>query len=730
MPRTVESDFETRIEYYFNFAEVRPVFQLVPCSGNVSNILTDDLKPGWHNHSWTVKRSQCKQRPKLTYNIILHDENDVFAWSSLEIRPVLESATTPVAAKTTSATIKSRALDISGSQDEDEEEGLLRARSMDEIFEETRETGRLKRHLNDQQVLKGESSIVCKPESCDRTRVDFPDFFRALGCLDDLHCHLNADSLADPRYSFFLNTKNRPLSVVIESPNDNLTNVDVCLEFYLFMDPSTSISLKLDDNKLADGQRLLEKFDRAPGHRAAGAWETIRHCMSDYSPRLVPIEPKEAIRKLQMILIPQSEHPTRDRIMVEFFDARSSSLRELAKPLKFLANAVDLDRVEEVEKMWVIDRGSLDTTIFKLTNQASESEKSNKTAKVLLVEEIEETSDYFDLASRWIQIDEKDLLDNSTMFDYKFDKADWIKSVDFSYQREPPDNEWHTEEIYRRESSDKAESSAKGDNSVSRAIKLKSVSSGKGFRLRLRHYVDRQENTTSSNKRLKLTIRALSLGDACTHEQTHCQNGGQCRPIGTSKAACVCLPGFSGKHCEETRPCETIHVANMTGAELCRSVGAQCAENIPVFRCIWPEDIYYHCRTTGAAPAQLASINLAEASTAKSATTEDESERLQQVESRVHRQSGLIFVLSVMLTIVVFVSVISIVNLAAKLRKSRSRLETAQVGVHELTRQFRPGSSSSSSQQLDSTSIVATSRAFDSSKSFKAFNNRGFDADT
>lgn len=794
VPKSLDQDFRVRLEYYFNQANVRPALQFVPCSGSAVSIISDEpqtngslpeaLKPGWHNHTWTVDHSRCKQRNLLTYNIILHDENDVFAWSSLEIEsipprpqttttttttpatttqppttpaattktPTIASMTTTTKPTTTTAkpsTSRARSLDIPTTESGDEDEDVdLGAPNMYGVFEDDEEQRRgAKKRLKREDTAHEPWALICTVEQCNRTLVEFPDFKTVIGGFEELY----ESALADPRYRFFVNTNNDPLRLVVEAPDRDLTEVDVCLEFQLFMDANTYISLRLNDTQLNDGQKLLETFETTPDHWAAGGWQTIKRCLSDYTPKLTAADhqsKKEAgIHRLQLSLIPRVEQPSREKIMVKFVDGLSRSFRELVKPLKYLPNAVNCNGTDEVEKMWIIDKWIVRTAEFRLmssneSDQQQASKRNGPRSQVLLVDKIEPSLQHFDLTSRWIQIDELDLLDNSTMFSYKLaDKPNWIKSIEFGFQRDDlsPKDGWNTELIYTgREAAVASANKTTEDEMFSKSIKLKSIKSGKAFRLRLRHHVDTSLAPKVNSH--KLIIQRLAMGDACTldQQQTVCLNGGQCEPIGISQVKCTCLRGYSGKHCEQMRPCEVVHAGALSGADFCQSVGAKCVENIPVLRCHWPDDRYYQCRvlngTSGepeltSEPPEIISTSANSSGDESDETTTRSKE--QQLENRIRRQNRLIFILSILLASTVFIGLMSIVNLSARLRKSRNRLETAQVGVHELTRQFRPNTSSRLNLTSDIDDDASTSskrRTFDTSNSFKSYSNRGFDS--
>lgn len=740
---------EIRLEYYFNYSIVRPAISLVPCDGSSMNLVAESspLQLGWLNHSWTVVGRRCNQR-NTTYNIILHDQGDVFAWSSLWTRRIAPAPTTrapepstiapatitetpaftsrpeaTMAPKTTraptTAVMKGRSLDSPETLDKEDGDVDLHTADLETFEQREESSGRKKRQIPDDD---DEWNLICDPGACNSSMVQFSANFSTV--FEEMY----VGSPPDPRHRLFVNTKNDPLSLVVEAADRDLAQLDVCLEFVLFMDANTTVTLNLNDSNLLDGHKQLERITRTAEHWAAGGWETIKRCISDYMPKLAPIRDTSSIHRLELSLIPYSEQVRRGKILVQFVDGRTRSLRELRKLVKFLPNAANLNQIEDVDRYWIIDRTLVRTPQFRLST-VNERE-SEATQRVLIVEEIEPTLDYFDLTSRWIQIDELDKLDSdSTVFKYKLaNKPDWIEKIEFAFQKDKPapGDVWHIQQVYPRANET---SSAQKPQQTDATITLKKVTSNKGFRLRLRHYIDKSlpRHVNSHN----LTIRTLSMGDACVLSQSYCLNKGQCQPTDISRAKCLCLRGYSGKYCENSRPCDAIYSsANLTGSELCQSVGAKCAENIPVFRCIWPDDKYLQCSafagesTTGAA-STTSSLDETQGSDAAAA-------KLKQLDGRTRRQSRLIFILSALLATAVFVAIISVVNLGAKLRKSRSRLETAQVGVHELTRQFRPNSSGSANlmsyeEDNDTRGGASKRRIFSTSNSFKVYNNRGFD---
>lgn len=90
LPEQLDYDVYVELEYYYNFAKVRPMVQAVPCKTQIDivNEHKYTLQGVWQKHTMRVKKTDCALRNELKYNIILHDENDVFAWRKMKVTSI------------------------------------------------------------------------------------------------------------------------------------------------------------------------------------------------------------------------------------------------------------------------------------------------------------------------------------------------------------------------------------------------------------------------------------------------------------------------------------------------------------------------------------------------------------------------------------------------------------------------------------------------------------------
>lgn len=199
------------------------------------------------------------------------------------------------------------------------------------------------------------------------------------------------------------------------------------------------------------------------------------------------------------------------------------------------------------------------------------------------------------------------------------------------------------------------------------------------FRIRVRHHLSDEARASAHSH--QLNISALAFGDACA-EHTYCANAGKCRPIGTATAECQCLKGYSGSRCEKIKPCEVVY-GEQTGEQLCRSVGASCVQNIPVFRCEWPNDQFYKCKA-------LYRNDEVSGEPVPLPPGEDEPGA---TESDINRLSRIVIILTVFLIALLLFAVVIVANLVKKLLDSRKRLRKAELEVHEMARRSQPSTS-------------------------------------
>ena len=117
-----------------------------------------------------------------------------------------------------------------------------------------------------------------------------------------------------------------------------------------------------------------------------------------------------------------------------------------------------------------------------------------------------------------------------------------------------------------------------------------------------------------------------------------------------------------------------------TGDELCSLANATCVPELPVFRCLFPNDEYFRCEqlyqvdTNGEKIPRLTDGNLM--------TKLNESRRLN-------------IILTVFTLALLLFSVIIIINVVKRLMESKRRLRRAESEAHEMARRAQPGTSTS-----------------------------------
>lgn len=235
-------------------------------------------------------------------------------------------------------------------------------------------------------------------------------------------------------------------------------------------------------------------------------------------------------------------------------------------------------------------------------------------------------------------------------------------------------------------------------------VRLKGLNSEE-FRLRVRHNLTDEAQLSTTG--LNLAIRTLAFGDACA-ESSFCLNGGICRSKGIGIADCVCEAGYSGEHCEIVKPCE-VKYDGKTGYELCKSVASKCITDIPVFRCLWPDDKYFQCKP------------LYTSQEGNLIPLPPDPNPPQVLQQRIDEQQRMIIIMIVFMGALLLFSIVIIGNMISKLMKSKRRLKKAESDVHELTRRSVPSTSASSLGRFGQTGRNKAAAVV-------SYNNQAFDA--
>lgn len=656
-------------------------------------------------------------------------------------------------------------------------------------------------------------SFLCKPSSCDKSKINHPRFMAIVGPLK-----ITKDDLKKKK--LYLNKDGKPLSLNIEY--EDITKSDCCIDLGLYMDQGTELELFMSDTTVASGMKSLERIKRKPGDSGANKWEQFKRCTSDYVPQIG--EHNMNGKKLDFTFQPHSSGHKKIALLID-----SEKAVGLRKPFDLLSHIPNINRlsVDEIfdnrfSKFWLMDRdGTVKPTIQ--LESTSQQEKSS----VLHISNIDPKQESFDLTSRWIKINNLETLENPLFFIYRADRAEWIKSLDFEYQSSSsPPGSWLSTTVYVEfnpisssikvpliynlnsgkksltnqnisnslssstpsppvTTSGPETSTVSGDTSTPQIsstpptttpsapqttkeststdsttpsgtispnladtttstsieqttqivtsetstapseivttiasvagissrgqilipVRLRGLNSEE-FRLRVRHNL--KDEAKLSTTKHELIIKTLAFGDACA-ENSFCLNGGKCEPTGTGTANCSCKPGYSGEHCEIVKPCE-VEYGDKTGDQLCQSTGSKCIRDIPVFRCVWPDDKYYQCKPLYQANSDGNLIPLP-----------PDPNPPQLLQERIEEQQRLIIILSVFMGALFLFSIVIIGNMITKLMKSKRRLKKAETDVHELSRRSMPGTSGGR--------FVSTSTGRNKAAAVVSYNNQAFDAE-
>lgn len=536
LTQQLNHDLDIRLEYYYDYAKVRPVFQMVPCSTNVDIIknnesvsqrsdyidsdryMRDSAQPAgkWLTHEMRVRKVDCERRRELAYNVLLHDKNDVFAWRVIEIKsvpdattlastlPAYETETTqtyqtadttesaPVTELPQTPTTSEQSVDSTESgvdpQSQPESaplvttEGSIDDNSVEDIADQfTKKPGeevhynpnkettprpseldtsetttegviwRLKRAALFREEQAGGSnepttSLICRPSSCDRSLFHHPRFMPLVRGVPKLP----RPDLFKKDYKYYLNTDNKELEILQKS-DQNFSDVDVCVDLELYMDPGTAIEFHVEDNnKDGSKSRLLELIERnlSSTEQSSGKWEEFKRCMSDYIPKLRPVDSTDHSIKLKFVPRPAE---VGKQIALLANSQRAVALRKLFPLREYLPNVATLTKADDLGSSWILDKdGSRKPKLkfqTRIPNESTSGDSGEK--RVLRISDIDPKQESFDITSRWLKVSDLETLENPINLFYRADRADWVKGVEFQFQKATyPCDTWNTRKLY------------------------------------------------------------------------------------------------------------------------------------------------------------------------------------------------------------------------------------------------------------------------------------------
>lgn len=505
LPPRLNHDLDIKLEYYYDYERVRPVFQMVPCSTNVDIIkntelnsqradyidedryVRDSAQPAgkWLTHEMRVSRHDCEIRKELAYNVLLHDQNDVFAWRVIEIKSVSPVSTPPSLVTTTTEAVEQadttqvpttqapttqlptttqeptnelvasdkpsdspQNVPFEGTEQPGEEEGKeTTTRRPESDISDNQESP-----LNRRATLREEdgdedvsTSLVCRPSSCDRSLFRHPRFMPLVKGVPKLP----RPNLLAQNYKYYLNTNNQELQFS-QTSNEDFSEVNLCVDLELYMDPDTAIEFYVEDKTSEAESKLLEVIERKSSTVAQneGKWERFKRCIDDYAPKLRPVDPNGHSIKLKFVPRPAAFGK---QVALLANPQRSVSLSQLYPPRDYLPNVVTLPVGSQVASYWILDKDGHRQPFTEFKTQVLEESTSADAGpkRVLHISNIDPKQESFDITSRWLKVSDLETLDHPIFFYYRADRAEWIKAVDFEFQKATyPSDTWNSQTVY------------------------------------------------------------------------------------------------------------------------------------------------------------------------------------------------------------------------------------------------------------------------------------------
>lgn len=304
-------------------------------------------------------------------------------------------------------------------------------------------------------------SLICRPSSCDRSLFHTPRFIPLVKGLPALPDSLAQIKKLGSSHKFYLNTDNKQLDILSES-NTDFGEVNTCLKFELYMDADTELEFLLEDSEEQTSEsksRLLETVRRKASDSSAGGWEVFQRCISDYMPRIKFADKNpDGHHSVRFSFVPKTQggaSAAAKQIAIVAKEAEFVNLKAPYPLAPYLPNVRDLETVEQVTNFWVIDKDGVKKphVHFEFQQAAGmETEPSTsrapvETRRVLKVSRIDGRQESFDLTSRWIKVNNLEVLEQPVFFNYRADRADWIESVLFEYQSAKREG-WVTHRLY------------------------------------------------------------------------------------------------------------------------------------------------------------------------------------------------------------------------------------------------------------------------------------------
>lgn len=743
--KKLSTDLLLSFEYFYSYKKTKPIISLVPCRKTVDVVGFGQTEPheksqeAWLQHSQKIILEDCQFRPELSYHIILQDEGDVFAWRYMNLKSISSSGATspqnqPLPADTSgevkiddkneektaqkpesspsntnsqvsqaptypNAAFENKDSEISIDDvpgvkfPKDDFRDIRIKRDTDSAWAGYDGFFRNRNNEQNKQLVDevvDDNTLSCRPKLCNREIFHFPDFIVFLKAIPKV-----SKEVLEKGMQYYIDTAKKPLVLELDTV-ENPSTADVCLNMLIYMDPETELDFKLR-GPTADSHQLLETIERTEGDSTAGKWDQFKRCISDYVPKL----PQSEDKKLRFDFVPHYKSPlSQIGIMVDPEKAVSESV--LHPLYDFTPDVRRMGSIKTFNDYWIIDKDGEEKVELKFETVKDNDQK-------LQITKIDSTQTNFDITSRWLNIDDMETLENPLVFYYKGEKADWIDSINFEYQRAGSTTAgWISQEVYKFQvdtdpiapaDTTVPEPSATAEGSSTPAptdlatikhkqetvlpIKLR-IKSGP-FRIRMRHVLKK----LTSQEPLSLVLNSLAVGDVCVSDN-YCKHQGRCSPVGPASGQCSCMQGYYGKRCEVVNPCEVL-VGKQTGQEICKSIGAECVTNLPVLRCKWPNDQYYQCT-------QLFHDSQ-NGSPVPKPSSDDSLEHLplqEQVSAwkdRYNKQTQTVIIMTVFLVALLLFSAVILGNMILRLSKSKKKLRASENEMEDLAYRMQPTTS-------------------------------------